>query len=466
MKLFASSSHWPIFLTGNFNSLLNLFLPLILVRLYGPQEMGIYKIFFLYVSLIPFFTMTAGFLTSVYYWVGDKRHLSENTNAVWQITLTLSLLNIVPVFLVVSLLLQDSDFSFGEIALITFSSILAAPSALYGEYCMAIGRTSRSLLLATSFEIIKISGFIFLSYYYRDIKLILFFFLLMMIGSFLTMNTLAWRDQLFNIKFNLQAAKRVFDYSFPISLSAALVVIIDKADQLLLATFLSTTDYAYYTLGCLVVPTILILEASIQKKLIPRLSQSYQNKQLREMTRELKQAIESIAFLTIPSIFGLVLYADVVVELLYTDEYREASVFLRVFALSYALYLIPFDSLLRASGQSKLLLKINIYFAVISLLIIFIFAYFTSALYTLVISIIIKFIYRLFIFNKSCQLTGISCLTIFQSKKITEYILLCSFLTAVCYGTNGLYPNQLLAFSINASLFAIIYLFFFLKIRK
>lgn len=80
-----SHNHWPIFIVGNINSLLNLFLPLFLVRIFTPEEMGLYKIFFLYVALIPFFTMTSGLLTSFYYWSGFKKEFHHYSNSVWHL---------------------------------------------------------------------------------------------------------------------------------------------------------------------------------------------------------------------------------------------------------------------------------------------------------------------------------------------------------------------------------------------
>ena len=453
-----NSSHWPIFVMGNFNALINLLLPLVLVRIFDPEEMGLYKIFFLYVGLIPFFTMTAGILTSVYYWVGDKVNFPKLSSAIWQLIFTFSLAAVLPIFLILLFLLKDQNLSHLDIALITFSSLLAAPSALYGEYAMASGRSARSLILGTSFEIIKVIGFVFIAYQWRDIKYIFYYYSLMMLGSFIFMNTLAYQEGAFHFKREKESWKKALDYSFPISLSAALVMIIEKADQLILATFLSTTDYAFYTLGCLVVPTILILESSIQKKLIPHLSSLYQKQEVLRMKEELKKAIEDIAFLTIPSIFGLILYSDVIVEILYTKEYQEAGLFLRVFALSYFMYLIPHDSLLRSTGQTKVLLKINITFAILSLLIILLSSYLSSAPVTLAVSIVLKIAYRAYLLKKSCSVVGIPFLSLYSGSKLQTYLAFSAILCALCWWGNQFFDKPLMAFLINGGLFALIYL--------
>lgn len=39
-------SHWPLTLLGGMSSLLNLFLPVVLVRVFTPADVGVFKIFF------------------------------------------------------------------------------------------------------------------------------------------------------------------------------------------------------------------------------------------------------------------------------------------------------------------------------------------------------------------------------------------------------------------------------------
>ncbi|MCY7391894.1 MAG: hypothetical protein LH647_10530, partial [Leptolyngbyaceae cyanobacterium CAN_BIN12] len=48
----------------------NLFLPIILVRLLSLEDIGVYKVFFLHLSAIPYLAMAGGPLHSVFYWAG------------------------------------------------------------------------------------------------------------------------------------------------------------------------------------------------------------------------------------------------------------------------------------------------------------------------------------------------------------------------------------------------------------
>lgn len=462
-----SSNHWPIFIVGNINSLLNLFLPLFLVRIFGPEDMGLYKIFFLYVALIPFFTMTSGLLTSFYYWSGFKNEFQSYSNSVWHLCLKFSLYSILPfLILLIALSYFTSEIKLIYIPLILISSLMAAPSALYGEYTLAIGKTKRSLILASSFELIKVLGFVLIALKTKNMNYIFIFYSLMMLMSFIVMNLFAYKDNAFKLINDHQYDKKVIDYTLPVSIGASISMILEKADQIILSTFLNVKEYAFYSMGCLAIPIIFVLESSVQKKLIPKISTAYQENNHDIIFKELKMAIENIAFLTIPSVAGLVLYAKEIVIFLFTDQYLESAIYLQIFAFSYLMYLIPFDSIYRSTGNSKRLLKINLFFAILSILIVFVSAYYTSATVTLAISILIKFIHRYYCLNQSCKIVNIKTISLYFSKKILHFFGVSIALSLLCLFLNRFFENQIYAFFINGGLFALLYLSFFSLIKK
>src|SRR5690606_22364487 len=86
-----SQGHWPYFILNSISSMGNIFLPLILVRLLRPEEVGQYKLFYLYLLALPFIFMTGGPGHSVFYWVGKSADERRQTlNATWLWTLGLS----------------------------------------------------------------------------------------------------------------------------------------------------------------------------------------------------------------------------------------------------------------------------------------------------------------------------------------------------------------------------------------
>lgn len=83
-------SHWPLSILGGMVSIFNLLLPLLLVRILTPDEIGHYKIFFLYLVLVPWAFMTAGITHGLGHWSGKENLRIEAFRTSWSILLTIA----------------------------------------------------------------------------------------------------------------------------------------------------------------------------------------------------------------------------------------------------------------------------------------------------------------------------------------------------------------------------------------
>ncbi len=82
-----TSSHWPITSTNGAAALFNLFLPLVLVRILTPDQMGRYKIFFLYVMLSPGLFLVSGLNNGLYHWAGKYPATKSEVRQSWTLLL-------------------------------------------------------------------------------------------------------------------------------------------------------------------------------------------------------------------------------------------------------------------------------------------------------------------------------------------------------------------------------------------
>lgn len=83
--------HWPVFFISLLAAVMNLFLPIILVRLLSTEDIGTYKIFFLYAQSIIFISLAGGPLYSVYYFVGKKLGSNRYLEQAWILNFAISL---------------------------------------------------------------------------------------------------------------------------------------------------------------------------------------------------------------------------------------------------------------------------------------------------------------------------------------------------------------------------------------
>lgn len=161
---------------------------------------------------------------------------------------------------------------------------------------------------------------------------------------------------LIGAEFSRQDLTSVVRYSFPVSFSGILSLVSEKADQFLLAAYLSTHQFAVYSLGCLAIPPLHILEQSVTRLLVPDLSRLDEERRFSDFAWRYRRAVSELSIVLIPSSVGLALFSDQIITLLFTSDYIEGALYLRIFAVSYLLLSFPFDVFARARGDGRWIL--------------------------------------------------------------------------------------------------------------
>lgn len=448
--------HWPIFILTSFSSIANLFLPIILTRLLTPEDIGTYKIFFLYLTLLPFMFLTGGPLHSVYYWIGKKENRLEYINSAYQLTIFLSILIIIfglPLYKQIATL---TGLNIENTLILLFVATLWVPSSFYKEYKLAQGFTVYGSIFGTVFEILKVILFISLAYIGYEITFLFKAYLVFLILKSILTFILGLKEQLNPYKLNTKRIKEVWQYCSPIALASLLSFFVDKMDQIVLTKFLAKDDFAFYTMGCLIIPPLLLLEMSVNKVLIPKISENWQeNKEL--CLEYFRKAISDTALLLIPASVGLYIFAKPIVELLYTNKFLDSVKYLEVFAFSYLVLIIPYDSVPRATGNTKWIFKMSAFISPLSLAGILIASFYFGAYEVLLVSIAFKLLYRLLALNYTCKLMQWSILSTLPIKKLSIFTIVSIILAACSLITKGYFPNDLYWFFGMGTIFFIMY---------
>lgn len=453
------SGHWPIFLLSSLSSIGNLFLPIILVRLLSTEDIGIYKIFFLHFSIIPFLVMAGGPIHSVFYWVGKGiEEKVKYINATWMLTLLLSSLVLIIGFPLQDLIASHLDLPLQYVTILLITGFLTCPTGHFSETSIAHGKSALGSFFDTVFELTKAAGFIFIAWKFRSLSsLFIFFALLLTLKLFIS----SYFNRRFNqVTFKTDRAhiRKVFIYCLPVSLSGLLGFFVDKIDLLLLSSHLDASSFAFYSMGCLVVPPLYLLEMSVQKVLIPNLSKSYIAQDWKGASESFRKSIRDIALLIVPSIFGLIIFATPIVKILYTEQYIESAVYLQLFAISYLLLMLPHDSVARATGNTGWILKVYLLVTPISLIGAGLAAKYIGVHGVLIVTIMIKFIPKFLGLNLSKELMQWKWKEMFPLKHLGLYISICSVLTVACYSLKQLFYSDIEWFLVCGTGFALLYL--------
>lgn len=447
--------HWPIFILSSFSAMANLFLPIILTRLLTPTDIGIYKIFFLYLGLLPFLFLTGGPLHSVYYWVGKKDQKEDYLTSAFQLTILLSFLILIFCLPLSYWLARTLSLGLDFILLLVFSAFLWVPSSFYKEYIIAKGSTVWGSIFGTIMEIIKVILFIGMAYLKLPLITIFSSFLIYVALKFVLTILLLKKEGFIFFKRDQKKLKEVLFYCVPIASAGLLNFLVDKIDQLVLAKYLSSDEFAFYSMGCLLIPPLYMLEVSITKVLIPKLSEIQDKNRL--ALEHFKKAVSDGALLLIPACAGLFVFSEPIVSLLYTDTYLDSAGFLAIFSFSYLILIIPYDSVLRATGKTKWIFNMSLIVSPLSLLVVVGVAAFFEAKVVLLISIVFKAIFRLAGLYCSCRVMDWKMRETLPWKKLAIFSTFSLILSLISQALSSQFENSLIWFLTCGSGFFVFY---------
>ena len=161
MKSNPPESHWPLTILLGLSSLFNLFLPLVLVRILSPDQVGLYKLFFLYSMTAPWVLLSSGFAKGLYFWGGhwgsDKDTRFESFSATWSYQLRWMFGVLVVGFALIPLLRHIPSFLFSDVSylMLLISCIaLIIPSTFYEE--CRVARGENKIAVPASMATIKV----------------------------------------------------------------------------------------------------------------------------------------------------------------------------------------------------------------------------------------------------------------------------------------------------------------------
>lgn len=454
-----SKGHWPIFLLSSLSSMGNLFLPLFLVRLLSTEDIGIYKIFFLHLSAIPFIVMAGGPVHSVYFWSGKEgKEKQDFLDATWTLTLLLSTLVLIIGFPLRTYFSNLLGLPVDYITIMLLTGFLLCPSSHYSEVTIASGNGLRGALFSTITEVIKAAGFVIIALQTGNLYWLIFFYCLLLLIKISLGSYLNKKINSITLSLDWPHIKKVLIYCLPISVMGCLGFFIDKIDLLVLSGKLETSSFAYYSMGCLVIPPLYLLEMSVQKTLIPNISRCFIQKEWKEGAKHFQKGISDIAFLIIPSLFGLFVFAGPIISLLYTDKFMDSAPYLQIFAFSYLLLIFPHDSVPRATGKTVWILKVYCIFTVISIATVYVATLWVDTKTILMISVVLKFLPKFWGLRFSKKIMNWEWKEMIPFQKLMIYAALSLVLTTGSFLVRGLFNNDLRWFLICGSIFAVIYL--------
>ena len=364
-------SHWPLSILGGGVSLLNLFLPLVIVRILSPDEVGQYKIFFLYLAMVPLFFFTAGIMNGLSHWAGHASRRVQAFKSSWTILNAIAIGIPLLGWFFESYLSRALGWDLRQTRLLLLASVVFMQANFFDEATVAAGEIWRGAIFTSVFELARGATILVSAFMFRTVNAVFVTYIVVMAVKVLIGAAWGYAKGFQRPTWDPAVAKEIIRYALPVSLSAMLFVISGYADQLVLSQTLSAAEFASYSLGCLLVPPLIIFEQSVNRVLIPKMSHDF-SVGLSDRARKLyRDAVSELSWLLIPAAVGTIVFATPIVDLLFTNRYESAAHYLRIYAFYHLANLIPYDVVARARGNGKWIFNQIAIFAVLTFITIY-----------------------------------------------------------------------------------------------
>jgi O-antigen/teichoic acid export membrane protein/glycosyltransferase involved in cell wall biosynthesis len=345
--------HWPVSLLSSAVSILNTLLPLVLVRILTQDEVGHFRVFFLYLMAIPTLSLSNGLVNGLAFWSGQKEVKDQAIKASTSLLLLLALSSTL-LMLAASPLLQSSlGWTSQETLLLCFAAFGSIAGTIFEEAAITSGHIWHGALFYAAFEIIRTGAIVTSALVFGDITSVLIAHTVISVLKVFVGYIIGKKLNICGLTFEPVIVKKLIAYALPVSFASILSLIVNYSDKFILATILSRGEYAIYSIGCLSFAPLIVVEHSITRVLIPQIASLFEANQQRAAATLYTTAVRHLGLFFIPAAFGFIVFADPIVRILYTENYLSSVPYLQLYALWYLSFLIPFDAVARARGDSK-----------------------------------------------------------------------------------------------------------------
>lgn len=329
---------------------------IILARILTQGDLGSYRQLFLIYTTISTL-MLMGIPQSLIYFlpkISDEQQRQRHIGNIMNLSLLLSVM----FALVLLLLRQPIAIRFQNPQLSTLLIIYAAyplmmfSTSLYSYVMLGLGdagAAARFTIFSVITDAILILGAAFIT---RE--------LVWIVSAVIAASFLQWlftRVKLHQYRapwrLDIHFYKAQFAYALPLGVSSLISMLSIQLDKIVVSSFFTPAQFAVFSIGAMELPFISILTNSVNSVLLPGMSK-VESKD--EMSLLFKAAVRKNALFILPVALLFYLYAPQIITLLYTDLYREAVPFFRVYLYILPLRVATFGMVFMALGKTRVVM--------------------------------------------------------------------------------------------------------------
>lgn len=159
--------------------------------------------------------------------------------------------------------------------------------------------------------------------------------------------------------------REVWSYLWPLQVARWPDYFVTYIDKIVASVFMTTSQFASYSLGARQIPFLGTIGGAISSVLIPNLVDDYKAQRYDQICRRWRIAWERAAMPTYLVAAFCMWYATPVIQFLFSEQYTAGAVPFRMFAMITFMITFDYGSLARVFGRSDLIMRSIIIGAVI-----------------------------------------------------------------------------------------------------
>ena len=261
--------------------------------------------------------------------------------------------------------------------------------------------------------------------------------------------------------------KTIFVFSIPIGLSSVVGTLNAEIDKLLIGYLMDTEQMAIYTNAAKELP-LSIVATSITAVLLPRMSKMLKDNKKAEALKLWGYATE-LAFIIICLIVsGVVVYAEDVITILYSEKYLPGVNVFRIYTLNLLLRITYFGIILNASGETKKIFWCSVLSLVLNTALNPLFYWMFGMIGPAIATFIAIIVIQLLQLKMTTKVTDVGFVSVFPWRNIGKVLIINICFAGVFWGLKLLLPlekytGSIIESAILGAIWAVVYFFLMRK---
>jgi O-antigen/teichoic acid export membrane protein len=338
------------------------FIPVVLVRIFDPVDVGTYRQLFLIFSTV-FYAAQFGMAESLYYFMPQAPELSSRyiVNSI----VVLSCAGIVCLGLIVagspqlSRLINNEEISRYALLLGIYTLFMLVSAAL------EIAMTARKHYLwagATyaSSDTLRALLLILPVFFFRDLYWLMLGAVTYAFMRCLVLIVYLRSDFRGQIRVDWTCLRKQLRYAIPFGLAIIVGILQTNFHQYSVSHYFDAATFAIYSVGCLQIPIVDFIMTPATSVMMVRMSELRGQGRSDGLLGMWHDMSRKLALMFVPLVALVLLNAHALFVLLYTDAYLRSVPIFMIWSVAILFTTLPTDAVLRVFAQTRFLLVLNI----------------------------------------------------------------------------------------------------------